>query len=286
MRHGGDAVTYEIKPLPGGLGAEVVGLDLAASIDEETVGEINSAFVDNVVLVFRGQDITVHQFLGAAKLLGEPMEQHLSEYKVPECPLVSYVSNQIKTDAGEPKLLGQTWHTDQSFHSTPPKATMLHGAELPKQGGNTCFANMRLAYEELPGPLKERIDTLQAVHAYRESRDGMSLEGRRAEDEEGLVDGVTHPVVRTIDETGAKAIYINPLRIKRFVGLSPEESTSLLDDLTQHATSDPFVYCHTWQKGDVVIWDNRQAMHRVTHDYDLTEKRLMHRIVLEGSAPH
>lgn len=277
-------ITYEIMPLSDGLGVEVIGLDLATPITKETVCEINSAFVDNVVLVFRDQNVTVHQFLAAAKLLGVPMEQYLSQYKVPECPIVSYVSNQEKTGDGKPKLLGQAWHTDQSFNPTPPKATMLHGVELPKQGGNTCFANMRQAYEELSDGNKERIDTLQAVHAYRESRDGMSAKDRRAE--ENSDDGVTHPVVRTLHENGAKAIYINPLRIKRFVGFSPDESTALLDELTQHATNDKFVYCHTWQKGDIVIWDNRQSMHRVLHDYDLNEKRLMHRIVLEGNAPH
>jgi taurine dioxygenase len=277
-------MTYEIKPISGGLGVEVIGLDLAATIDTETAEEINRAFVENVVLIFRGQDITVHQFLEAAKILGDPMEQYLSQYKVPECPIVSYVSNQVKTDAGAPKLLGQAWHTDQSFNPTPPKATMLHGVVLPKQGGNTCFANMRQAYEGLSDTLKARIGSLQAVHAYRESREGMSAKDRRAE--EDADDGVTHPVVRTLDEIGAKSIYINPLRIKRFVGLSADESTSLLEELTEHATHDRYVYCHPWQKGDIVIWDNRQSMHRVLHNYDLSEKRLMHRIVLEGSEPH
>jgi taurine dioxygenase len=122
---------------------------------------------------------------------------------------------------------------------------------------------------------------------YRESREGMSAEDRRAEEESDT--GVTHPVVRTVDEIGAKAIYINPLLINRFVGLSADESTSLLEELTEHATSKRFTHCHTWQKGDILILDNRQSMHRVLHDYDLydlSEKRLMHRIVLEGSVPH
>jgi taurine dioxygenase len=112
----------------------------------------------------------------------------------------------------------------------------------------------------------------------------MSAEDRRAGEESDT--GVTNPLVRTVDKIGAKAIYINPLRINRFVGLSADESTSLLEELTEHATSKRFTHCHTWQKGDIVIWDNRQSMHRVLHDYDLSEKRLMHLIVLEGSVPH
>jgi len=282
-------MAVEIRPLSDALGAEVAGLDLGAPVDGGTIQQINRAFTEHVVLVFRDQDITVHQFLDAAKMLGDPMEQHLSQYKVPECPLVSYVSNQEKTDAGDPKLLGQAWHTDQSFKPAPPKATMLHGIELPRQGGNTCFANMRRAYDALSDDLKARIQGLQAIHAYRESRDGMSVEERRAErvsDEEELANGIVHPVVRTHDETGTKAIYINPLRITRFIGVSPDDSAALLDDLTRHATGDAFTYAHSWQAGDVVIWDNRQAMHRARHDYDLTQRRLLHRIILKGGTPH
>ncbi len=244
-------MNYEINPLSASLGVEVIGLDLTDSIDTKIATEINHAFAENIILVFRGQDITVHQFLRAAKILGDPMEQYLSQYKVPECPSVSYVSNQAKTNTGEPKLLGQAWHTDQSFNPNPPKATMLHGIVLPKRGGNTCFANMRQAYEGLSDTLKERIDSLQAIHGCRESREGMSAADRRAE--EKTDNSVTHPVVRTVDEIGAKAIFINPLRIKRFVGLSADESTSLLEELTEHATRGRFTYCHTWQKGDIVI---------------------------------
>jgi taurine dioxygenase len=281
-------VTYEIKPLSGPLGAEIVGLDLKAAMPDDTTAAVNRALADHIVLVFRKQDLSAPQFLAAAERFGEPLIQHLSQYQAPDCPMVSYVSNQEKTEAGAPKLLGKAWHTDHSFQPEPPKTTMLHGVELPKQGGDTWFANMRLAYDELPGALKDRIDGLEAIHAYRESREVMSRDEREAEmltDEEERANGVVHPVARTHDERGSRAIYINPLRIKRFIGMGADESTDLLAELTAHATSDAFTYAHAWRQGDVVLWDNRQVLHRVEHNYDLAEKRLMHRIILKGAAP-
>ncbi|MBO42782.1 MAG: hypothetical protein CMM28_03575 [Rhodospirillaceae bacterium] len=279
---------YQIKPLSDKLGAEINGIDLRVPLDAETTTTINNAFVDAVILVFRDQELTAQQFFDAAQQLGEPMDQHLSQYKVPECPMVSYVSNQERSDDGKRKLLGKAWHTDHSFQPEPPKATLLHGVELPKRGGDTWFANMRLAYEELSPTLKQRVDGLEAIHAYRESRDYLTKEERGAEaltDEEERANNVVHPVIRTHEVTGTKAIYINPLRIKRFIGMNSEESADLIDELTMHATSDDFTYPHSWQQGDVIIWDNRQAMHRVEHNYDFAEKRLMHRIILKGRKP-
>ena len=281
-------MTHDIRPLSDKLGGEVVGLDLKSPLTPDVAAAINRAFADHVVLVFRDQNLTAPQLLAAAEQFGEPMIQHLSQFKVPECPMVSWVSNQEKTDAGAPKLLGKAWHTDHSFQREPPKATMLHGVALPKQGGDTWFANMRLAYEELPGALKDRVQGLEAVHAYRESREIMSRAERDAEmlsDAEERATGIVYPVVRTHDERGSQAIYINPLRIKRFLGMGPDESADLLDELTAHATSDAFTYAHAWRQGDVVLWDNRQTLHRVEHNYDLAEKRLMHRIILKGDAP-
>ena len=281
-------MSHKITPLSDKLGVEVTGLDLRQAMNDEEKADVNRAFVDNVILVFRDQELSAQQFYDAARQLGEPMTQHLSQFKVPECPMVSYVSNQEKTDAGKRKLLGQAWHTDHSFQPEPPKATMLHGVELPKQGGDTWFSNMRLAYDTLPADLKSQVDGLEAIHAYRESRDYMSKEEREAEtlsDEEERANNTVHPVIRTHDVTGTKAIYINPLRIKRFIGMGSDESADLLEQLTVHATKDEFTYAHSWRQGDVIIWDNRQAMHRVEHNYDLTEKRLMHRIILKGIKP-
>jgi alpha-ketoglutarate-dependent taurine dioxygenase len=193
--------------------------------------------------------------------------------------------------AGPAQLL---WILLSSFAARGHQARKLQitGQDCTKMrrypvGGNTWFANMRRAYEALPEKTRQRIDDLQAVHAYRESRDALTAKQRaeKVASGKGAQDGTVHPIVRTHDETAAKAIYINPLRLERFVGLGPEESTALVEELIAHATSAPFTYAHSWRQGDVIIWDNRQAMHRVEHNYDLAEIRLMHRIILKGQRP-
>jgi taurine dioxygenase len=282
------AVGYEIKPISRALGGEVVGLDLKAPLLAADVSTVMRALADKVVLVFRNQNLTAPQLFAAAQQLGEPAAQSLTQYQAPDCPMVSYVSNQERTEEGVPKLLGKAWHTDHSFQAKPPMATMLHAVALPKHGSDTWFANMRLAYDELSSTMKNRLRGLKAVHAYRESREIMTRAERSVElssEAKGSVNGVLHPVVRHHDENGSKAIYINPLRIKCFIGMGADDSAKLLDALTAHATRDAFIYRHVWRPGDVVLWDNRQALHRVEHNHDLSEKRLMLRVILEGDTP-
>ncbi|MEX2449902.1 MAG: TauD/TfdA family dioxygenase [Rhodospirillales bacterium] len=281
-------MSFTINPLSETLGVEVIGLDLRAPIDAATQSTVFRAFVENAVIVFRGQDLKPEQFVEAARTFGVPLEQLLTRNQIEGCPFVNSVSNQEKTADGKPNLLGQTWHTDHSFWPNPPMATLLHAITLPEKGGNTCFSNMRLAYETLPESLRARIKGLKAVHAYREDRKPPSVEERaRAEKENPSEadDGMVHPVVRTHPDTGDQAIYINPLRIKRFLGLSPEASARLVEELTEHATQEKFVYRHTWKPGDLVMWDNRSVMHMADVNYDITQPRLLHRIILEGDRP-
>ncbi|MEQ8194119.1 MAG: TauD/TfdA family dioxygenase [Rhodospirillales bacterium] len=281
-------MTLSIKPLSDAFGVEVEGIDLSGPIDEGMKTTINKAFVDGAVIVFRDQHLEPKQFLAAAEKFGVPLEQLLTRNQIKDCPQVNFISNQEKTADGKPNLLGQTWHTDHSFWPNPPKATMLHAITLPASGGDTCFADMRLAYETLPESLRARISGLKAVHAYREDRKPPSVEERaRAVQEKAseAEDGMVHPVVRTHPDTGRQAIYINPLRIKRFLGLSPDASARLVEELTEHATREAFVYRHKWRPGDVVMWDNRSVMHMVDVNYDITQPRLLHRIILEGQRP-
>ena len=165
---------------------------------------------------------------------------------------------------------------------------MRHAIKLPNEGGNTFFANMRAAFDGLSDDLRARITGLKSEHAYKNRRQLPSVEERvreveKDQDETGKF--IVHHVVRTHPDTGHRAIYINPLRINRFIGLATEASVRLNDELLAHATDDQFVYRHQWQKGDVIMWDNRQAMHMVDVNYDITQPRLLHRIILEGDRP-
>jgi len=281
-------MALQINPLSKHLGVEVSGIDLSKPLDPETVEIIYKAFVNNVILVFRDQMLDHHQFLAAAKNFGEPIPRHGKDRLVPDCPLVSYVTNQIKQDDGSPKIYGAFWHTDHSFQPEPPKATLLNSVTLPDSGGDTYFANTRAAYDALSDDMRERINGLKAVHFYQDRREPPSEEERKREAKatsDNVTDGVTHPVARTHPDTGHKAIYINPLRVKRFVGMAPEDCVQLIEDLAEHATQPQFVHRYTWRQGDVIMWDNRQALHKATKDYDLSQPRLLHRLILKGDRP-
>jgi len=278
-------MTLSIAPLSDTLGAEVAGIDPREAVDDDAVAALNAAFVEHAVLVMRDQSLTPQQFLAAARLFGTPMRQKLTQYSVPDCPDVSMVSNRAKTADGKPNILGVSWHTDHSFQPEPPRATLLCAVSLPDRGGDTSWADMRAAYDGLPDDLRQEIDGLQAVHAYTESRVPPTLDERKRERPEDVADGVAHPLVRTHPDTGRKAIYLNPLRVRRFLGKSAEECAGLIGRLVAHATQPRFVYTHTWRAGDMVIWDNRSTIHRAVTNYDLSQHRLMHRIILAGEKP-
>jgi taurine dioxygenase len=161
---------------------------------------------------------------------------------------------------------------------------MLYGIEVPETGGDTQFANMYAAYEDLPPEMKEEIATLRVEHRYESSRRGTRILTLAA-DEAALVPEVTHPLVRVHPQTGHKALYLNPNRMERIVGLGRAESDRLLDALVAHAVSERYQYRHKWRQGDVLIWDNRCTMHKANGDYALGARRFMHRIMIEGTVP-
>lgn len=278
-------MTFSITPLTGQFGAEIAGLDLSDPADAETAARLNEAFAEHGVLVLRGQALEPEQFLAAGMLFGAPMRQHLTRFNLPDCPDVSTISNQEKTESGKPNVRGVSWHTDHSFQPEPPKATLLYSVALPDRGGDTRWADMSAAYAALPDDLRDRVDDLQAVHAYTESRLPPSLAERIAGGEDDASDGVVHPLARTHPDTGRKAIYLNPLRVRRFLGMTPEQCAGLIEDLVAHATQPEFVYTHRWRLGDFVIWDNRRSIHKAETDYDFDQLRLMYRLILAGDKP-
>jgi len=278
-------MTPTVTPLAPKIGAEISGIDLTQSLDRDTAGLLTQAFIDHAVLVVRGQSLQPQEFLAVARQFGTPVRQHLEQFNIADCPDVSTISNQEKTKTGEINVRGVSWHTDHSFTPEPPKATMLYSVALPDTGGNTHWAHMGAAYEALTPELRVRVDGLSAVHAYTDSRVPPDLAERKREEAESVTDGVAHPLARTHPESGRKAIYLNPLRVRRFLGMVPEDCSGLIGDLVAHATQPEFTYTHQWQLGDMVIWDNRCCMHKADTDYDFNQQRLMYRIILAGDKP-
>lgn len=273
-----------ITPLGEHTGVEVEGIDLRGDVPERLREELYRAFLDRAVLVVRGQDMDPHETLRAAKLFGPPFAQHNTRFQLPECPEIHYISNQDTYADGRRYIPGSGYHTDHSNAARPPKATVLHAKELPSAGGDTQYVNMVRAYETLDAETKAQIDGLEAEHVYQSSHSERKLVGLTAERRQEIEEGVIHPLVRVHPETGRKALYINPIRIERILGMSNADALPLLDRLLAHAVREEHQYRHKWRPGDFVMWDNRSLLHKANADYDMSERRYLYRLMLADVA--
>jgi taurine dioxygenase len=267
------------------IGAEVTGIDLREPVDAEARRGLNAAVVENVALVIRDQEFTPEQYLAAVALFGEPMDQHFTQYALPNCPLVHEVSNRHKDKAGTRVKHGAGWHTDHTNHVRPPKYTSLYAVALPSSGGDTSVVNMRAGYEALPDEIRQKIQGMKTVNVFQGSASA-TYSGQSADAQAALKpEPVLQPLVRTHPENGKKALYFHPVKAENIVGMEPKESQALLSDLLERSVRPEFIYSHKWRKGDMLIWDNRAAMHRASFDYDPEEYRLLYRVLVRGELP-
>jgi taurine dioxygenase len=272
------------EKLGGHMAAAVSGLDLNQA-DARTYADLLDALHENLVLCVRDQKLAPVPFRDAMARFGTPvLRKQLAA--TPDCAEVNIISSEDRDELGDGKKLvnGASWHTDDSFMREPCSLTMLYGVVVPSRGGDTQFTNMYAAYEALPAETKARIDGLQVIHKYQSSRQTNRV-SRRPANEMAAMPEATHPLVRTHPATGRKALYLNANRMEQIVGLERSESDALLDTLIAHAIEPRFQYRHVWRQGDVVIWDNRCTMHKANADYPEGERRLMHRVVVAGTAP-
>ena len=195
-------------------------------------------------------------------------------------------SNSVDKRTGKPiDQRGGSWHTDHSNLEQPPKATTLYAITLPPSGGaNTEFANMYLAYETLPEEVKKLVFGRKSFQAYQSRRAPRKLLTRSTAEREGS-SGVWQPIVRKHPVSGKPALYINPMRCDAVEGMKEKEGDELLDYLYHHFDNPEFQYSHEWRPGDMLIWDNRCALHQATSLENPEETRYMHRIMLKGELP-
>ncbi|OGA07645.1 MAG: hypothetical protein A2W68_16715 [Betaproteobacteria bacterium RIFCSPLOWO2_02_64_14] len=279
------AAAMKVTQLSPHIGAEVTGIDLRNPTDAESRRRLNAAVVDNVALVIRDQDFTPRQYLAAIALFGEPMEQHFTQYALPDCPLVHEVSNRHTDKSGKRVMHGAGWHTDHTNHVRPPKYTSLYAVALPSSGGDTAVVNMRAGYEALPEAMRQKIQGMKTVNVFQGSASAR-YSGQSADAQaEHKPEPVLQPLVRTNPDNGAKALYFHPVKTENIAGMGAAESQTLLADLLERSVRSEFIYRHQWRKGDMLIWDNRAAMHRAYFDYDPGEYRLLYRVLVRGELP-
>jgi taurine dioxygenase len=269
------------------LGAEVRGVDLRR-IDDSAFAAIHRAWLDHLVLLFRGQDLDDDDLIAFSRRFGDldlaPIQENGRRF-VEGHPEIYVVSNVIENGAAIGSLgAGEAvWHTDMSYLDDPPKASMLYAIEIPPAGGNTGFTNMYRAYEELPEALQRRVAGLRLKHDGTYNSGGYVREGIVATDDPVVSPGTYHPIVCTHPETGRQCLYLGRRRNAYVEGLALAESEALLDELWHYATRNELNWYNTWRVGDLVLWDNRCTMHR-RDPFDATTRRIMHRTQMKGSA--
>ncbi len=281
---------FEVHPFHAALGAEVRCGDLR-TISQETFGRLHQAWLENLVLLIRGQDLADPQdLLAFGRRFGEleraPGIVKGQKPKDPSLLEIAIVSN-LKENGAPIGVLGDgeaVWHTDSSFYEVPPGASILHALEIPPVGGNTGFANMYLAYDAMPDEMRERVSGRTIKNDLAHNTGGQIRDGY----EEGMdirtSPGPSHPIVRTHPETGYNTLYLGRRPYSYVNGLPLDESERLLEDVWAHATQAAFTWHHVWKVGDVIIWDNRCVLHR-RDSFDPDTRRLMHRTYVKGTRP-
>ncbi len=270
----------DLVPASGALGVEVRGIDLANPLDAGTVTQIKSALAEEGVVFFRDQDITPEQQIAFAENFA-PININRFFKAAPGYPKIA----EVRKDPGQTKNIGGSWHTDHSYDQIPALGSVLLAREVPDRGGDTMFASMSLAYDTLSDGLKRTLETMKAVHSSRH------VFGVKATTEKGTTDtyvnaeaatqDAVHPVIIRHPDSGKKTLYVNPGFTTHFEGWTADESRPLLHYLYGHASRPEFQTRFQWKPGSIAFWDNRATWHFAINDYH-GERRLMHRITLEG----
>ena len=273
----------EVVPLSKHIGAQIRGLDLREKPDEETIKAIYQAWLDHIVIIFPEQKLSQEDLIRVTGYFGEQgMPRRPAKY-FPKgysniLPGIMMISN-IREN-GEP--IGalpdgeMMFHHDMIHSEKPDKATLLYSVEIPSKGGNTLFASGYAAYETLDPAVRNKLEGRLAIHHYNygstHKGDGKGTEA---------FGECAHPVFRTHEDTGRKAIYVNRLMTVGVEGLPQAEAEPLLEAVFDHAENPAFVYEHVWRVGDLLLWDNRCSSH-ARRDFPATERRLMLRTTVKS----
>jgi alkyl sulfatase len=262
------------------IGAQIDGIRLGGELDQGAVDTVHTALLAHRVVFIRGQHhLDDAQQQDFARLLGAPVAHPSIRHADADKALIQPIDSE--------SAKATQWHTDVTFTTAYPKASILRAVTLPAYGGSTLWASTVAAYDALPAPLRVLADELWALHSNRFDYVGPTAvlaAGSAAAQGFAASDFRTeHPVVRVHPETGERALVLGTF-VRQLVGLDSHESATLIDLLQRRITQPENTIRWNWQAGDVAIWDNRATQHRAVDDYD-NQRRLMHRVTLAGDVP-
>ncbi|MCM1940554.1 TauD/TfdA family dioxygenase [Streptomyces sp. G3] len=268
---------FEVVPQARTIGAEIRGVDLSRPLAPALREELNRALLEWKVLFFRAQHLTSGQQRDFARNWGE-LETN---------PLLAAGSSDdvVRFDkgAGAAPTYENVWHTDVTFRERPALGAVLQLREVPPFGGDTMWADMAAAYDNLPQEVKDRIDGARAVHDFIPGF-ARFYGPERLLPHQDLFPPVEHPVVRTHPETGRRMLFVNTSFTTHITGMDRAESDRLLRLLFQQAHVPEYQVRWRWQAGDVAFWDNRATQHYAVGDYG-SERRIAERVAVEGDRP-
>jgi taurine dioxygenase len=266
--------TIEVRKLTPVIGAEISGVDLSKPLGNQQFKEIHDAWMENLVIFFRDQDLSVEQHLDFGRRFGK-LHLHPAAHQPKDHPETLV----IKADENSKRVAGEEWHSDVSCDPEPPMGSMLYLTEVPPDGGgDTMFANMYRAYETLSEPVRKMITGLTAIH------DGKHVYERPGYREGAQYPRSEHPIVRTHPVTGKPALFVNRGFTTRIVGMSKNESNAILEMLYRHIETPELCVRFKWQPKSLACWDNRCAQHHALWDY-YPHRRAGRRVTICGDKP-
>ena len=287
-------MAIEIRQLHRHFVGEVSGLDLREPLTNEEAVEVEAAMDKYAVLVFHGQDVTDEQQMAFALNFGERENPRGGNVTKKEDYRLDSGLNDVSNLGKDGRPLERDsrthlfnlgnclWHSDSSFRAIPAKFSLLSARVVNPKGGNTEFADMRAAYDALDDETKAEIEDLICEHSLMYSRGSLGFT-EYSDEEREMFKPVLQRLVRTHPVHGRKSLYLSS-HAGAIIGMSTPEARVLLRDLTEHATQPQFVHVHKWRLHDLVMWDNRQTMHRVRR-YDQSQPRDMRRATIAGTVP-
>ena len=270
--------TIEITPMTPRIGAEVRGIDLTKSLGNQQFQELHDALMEHSVLFFRDQDVDVEQHKNFGRLFGE-LHIHPGSPPPPGHPEILIVH----ADKNSKHIAGENWHSDVTCDPEPPMGSILHLWEVPKSGGDTLFASMEAAYDDLSERMKTYLEGLNATHSGEKIYRGR-YNDKNHDDTNLTYPKNVHPVVRTHRVTGRKSIFVNKTFTTHINDLPKAESDSILAFLYSHCAKPDYQVRFKWQPHSIAFWDNRCVQHLALWDY-YPQVRSGYRVTIKGDRP-
>ena len=278
---------FDVRPLTPNLGARILNIDLAQGVDDALFSAIYQAFLRYQVLLFGKQELPPSKQVEFARHFGEVQIHVMNQYHAdgyPELYRLSNVGADGRPNGHYPDKGTLVWHTDGSWRPFTGQATIIYGEIVPESGGETHFCDMYGALQRLSPQWKERIDGKRAVHSLDFSRTRRHGEEPMTDAQKRDTPPVDHPIIRTHPDTGRQCLFLGD-HAEHILGMPYEDGRAWIEELNALAVHPDLTYKHRWQPNELLVWDNRCVMHRVTPYDAATQCRTIRRCTVLGTTP-